>query len=197
MAICKECGNKYSKFTTPVSAKGVCRACFEFELFGVRPAAAVVVPAKSNVPEHAPVLKQPWLPIGEIERANPVSRVRWAWFIPRTRSKAVFAFTMACYCVFLSTFISAWAYVVGVARRTHRTPHSSTTMEAFMNLVAAPVIESMILIGIVGLVRKARASEWVQIFIAALFMSVPHATPWWPWAVAVMPGFSIQAGSYL
>ena len=32
MAICNTCGKKYSKFTTPVSAKGVCRECFEVEL---------------------------------------------------------------------------------------------------------------------------------------------------------------------
>jgi hypothetical protein len=32
MGICKTCGTKYSKWTTPVSAKGVCAACFEAEL---------------------------------------------------------------------------------------------------------------------------------------------------------------------
>ena len=32
MAICKTCGRTYSKFTTPVSAHGVCRDCFFKEL---------------------------------------------------------------------------------------------------------------------------------------------------------------------
>ena len=32
MAICSTCGKKYSKWTTPVSAKGVCPDCFESEL---------------------------------------------------------------------------------------------------------------------------------------------------------------------
>ena len=32
MAICKTCGKKYCKWTTPVSARGVCRECFESEL---------------------------------------------------------------------------------------------------------------------------------------------------------------------
>jgi hypothetical protein len=32
MAICKACGKKYSKWTTPVSARGTCRECFELEL---------------------------------------------------------------------------------------------------------------------------------------------------------------------
>jgi hypothetical protein len=32
MSVCKTCGRKYSKWTTPVSARGVCRDCFEAEL---------------------------------------------------------------------------------------------------------------------------------------------------------------------
>jgi hypothetical protein len=36
MAICKTCGKKYSKWTTPVSARGVCGECFEAELSAER-----------------------------------------------------------------------------------------------------------------------------------------------------------------
>jgi hypothetical protein len=32
MAICKTCGRKYSRWTVPVSAKGVCEECFALEL---------------------------------------------------------------------------------------------------------------------------------------------------------------------
>jgi hypothetical protein len=32
MAICKTCGKKYSKWATPVGAKGICPKCFELEL---------------------------------------------------------------------------------------------------------------------------------------------------------------------
>ena len=32
MAICKTCGKKYSKWVTPVSARGICADCFESEL---------------------------------------------------------------------------------------------------------------------------------------------------------------------
>src|SRR6266567_2154298 len=38
MAICKTCGKKYSRWTTPVSARGVCRECFESELENEREA---------------------------------------------------------------------------------------------------------------------------------------------------------------
>jgi hypothetical protein len=36
MAICKTCGKKYSKWITPVSARGVCGECFEVELSSER-----------------------------------------------------------------------------------------------------------------------------------------------------------------
>jgi hypothetical protein len=32
MAICKTCGKKYSRWTVPVSARGVCSDCFEAEV---------------------------------------------------------------------------------------------------------------------------------------------------------------------
>src|SRR3954468_14556592 len=32
MSVCKTCGKKYSKWTTPVSARGICRECFESKL---------------------------------------------------------------------------------------------------------------------------------------------------------------------
>jgi hypothetical protein len=32
MSICRKCGKKYSKWATPVSAKGVCAECFQREL---------------------------------------------------------------------------------------------------------------------------------------------------------------------
>jgi hypothetical protein len=32
VAICKACGKKYSKWITPVSAKGICGDCFQAEL---------------------------------------------------------------------------------------------------------------------------------------------------------------------
>jgi hypothetical protein len=38
MSFCKTCGKKYSKWTTPVSARGVCRNCFESELNSEREA---------------------------------------------------------------------------------------------------------------------------------------------------------------
>jgi hypothetical protein len=45
MAVCNKCGKKYSKWTAPVSAKGVCAECFqnevEPEMAGAKPAVPV------------------------------------------------------------------------------------------------------------------------------------------------------------
>ena len=202
MAICERCGNKYSKWTTPVSAKGQCRACFESEHFGMRPAAAVIA-ASPPVPPPLPQLEQSSFPTITTASAKAIStpgsrtRVRWSSFVPRSRSKLVFAFTMACYGIVLSQLISAWGHVAGVTRPAHDRYFSDSTTEVIMDVVAAPVIESLVLIGIIALVRKLGGSASAQICVATSFMSLPHGVPWWPWAVAVIPSFAIQAASYL
>ncbi len=58
MAICKTCGKRYSKWTTPVSARGVCGECFYAELRGEREVAppgrmCLLLPmAQETVPER-------------------------------------------------------------------------------------------------------------------------------------------------
>jgi hypothetical protein len=93
MAICKSCGAKYSKWTTPVSANGLCADCFESVL--------------SNEREFKPEEPISLSEIAPAEKRN--IRIRLTSFLPRSRSKAVFALAMACYCVALGYFIIAWA----------------------------------------------------------------------------------------
>jgi hypothetical protein len=64
-------------------------------------------------------------------------------------------------------------------------------------LIAAPLIESLFLVGVFELVRRFRAPEAVQVLVAALFISEAHVWRWWPHAVIVLPSFCIQAASYL
>ena len=183
MAICKTCGTKYSKWTTPVSAKGVCATCFEAELSKERNAHA----------EPQENVLAPISPVTDVER--PIIPIRLSSFIPRTRSKVVFALVMACYSVTLGSFVSAWAYVAHVRSPPRafylRDPHVISL------LIIAPLLESLILVGVFELVRRARAPAIAQVFIAALFISEMHVWPWWPHAVIVLPGFCIQAASYL
>jgi hypothetical protein len=183
MAICKTCGNKYSKWTAPVSAKSVCRDCFTPE-FSNEPEADSVELFSSS--EKSPAAKQN-------------VRIRLTSFIPRSRSKVVFALVMSCYCITLSSFVSTW----------RRTAHVQSPPAAFYLdyrdpvgnvislLLLAPVIESLLLVGVFELVRRAHAPEVVQVLVAAMFISEAHVWPWWPHAVIVLPSFCIQAASYL
>jgi membrane protease YdiL (CAAX protease family) len=54
MSVCKACGKKYSKWSTPVSARGVCGDCFEAELSHERKAGAQIDVAPALVPAAPP-----------------------------------------------------------------------------------------------------------------------------------------------
>jgi hypothetical protein len=162
----------------------VCPACFETELSKERNADA----------EPQENVLAPISPVTEVERR--ITPIRLSSFIPRTRSKIVFALVMACYSVALLSFVSAWAYVAHV-RSPPRAFYLRGGSHFISLLIIAPLIESLILVGVFELVRRARAPAIVQVFIAALFISEMHVWPWWPHAVIVLPAFCIQAASYL
>src|SRR4051794_37238440 len=110
MSICKSCGSKYSKWTTPVSAKGVCRACFDTELKGIP---RVVAPATPSVADESlSHMEQTFVPENDTDHlkiaasAKPKVPIHWSSFLPRSRSKLVFAVTMAAYAVALSNLVS-------------------------------------------------------------------------------------------
>ena len=54
MAICNNCGRKYNRFLTPVSAKGVCSECFFAQLEAE--ASAVVGTPVDTPPQRAPAV---------------------------------------------------------------------------------------------------------------------------------------------
>jgi hypothetical protein len=179
MAVCKTCGTKYSKWATPVSASGLCGDCFETVLNAERH----VQPDEPSFPAIVPA-----------ERRKV--RIRLTSFIPRTRSKLVFAFAMSCYCVTLSYFIGAWARALNI--KPPPTYYLSGGMgDVFALLVVAPIIESLVLIAVFELVRRAHAPGAIQVMTAALVISEAHVLPWWAHAVIVLPAFCIQSLSYL
>jgi hypothetical protein len=181
MAICKSCGAKYSKWATPVSAKGLCAECFESVLSNERepkPEEPVCLPDNSPA-----------------EKRN--IRIHLTSFLPRSRSKAVFALAMACYCVALDYFIIAWARALHIRPPPPSFYLSGGIGDAVGLLVFAPIVESLILVAVFEVVRRAHAPDTVQVITAALFVSELHAWPWWAHAVIVLPSFCIQAASYL
>jgi hypothetical protein len=180
MSFCKTCGKKYSKWTTPVSARGVCRNCFESELNSEREAqpeeevsAAQVAPTEKR---HVPI--------------------RITSFIPRTRSKVVFVLVMSCYSFTLSAFIGTWAGTANIKNPPPAFYLRGDAGDVVGLLLVAPLIESLILIGAFELLQRAHAPAAVQVFAAALFVSETHVWPWWPHAVIVLPAFCIDAAAY-
>jgi hypothetical protein len=163
----------------------MCSACFEAELSKERDA-----DPQENVSA---------VPIASITDAEKhIVPIRLSSFIPRSRSKVVFALVMACYSVTLGYFVSTWAYVAHVRSPPRAFYLRSTGITHIVSLlIFAPLIESLILVAVFELVRRARAPAVAQVFIAALFISETHVWPWWPHAVIVFPGFCIQAASYL
>jgi len=181
MAICKTCGKKYSKWVTPVSARGICADCFESELNDER--------------EVTP--EQDLSALEMVPTEKPKTRIRVTSFIPRSRSKIVFVLAMSCYCVTLSYLVVAWARLAHIQGPPRAWYLSGGTADIIALLVVGPIIETLILVGVFELVRRVHAPEIVQVLVAALFVSEAHAWPWWPHALIVLPSFCIQAASYL
>ena len=181
MAVYKSCGTKYSKWTTPVSAGGLCPECFESALSDER-----------DVKPEEPVAPSA---IAATEKRN--IRIRLTSFIPRSRSKAVFALAMSCYCVTLGYFIAAWARALHIKPSPPAFYLSGRISDVVGLLVVAPIVESLALVAVFELMRRAHAPAAVQVITAALFVSAAHVRPWSPHALIVLPGFCIQTGSYL
>lgn len=106
---------------------------------------------------------------------------------------------MSSYSGALSYFVIAWARVA----RVDRPPASfypfenDPVGEVLTLLIFAPLIESLMLVGVFEVVRRVKAPEVIQVLTAALVISELHVWPWWPHAVIVLPSFCIQAASYL
>jgi hypothetical protein len=184
MAICKTCGKKYSKLATPVSARGICDDCFEVELRGEREVA---------LREDVPPAPMPQQTVPE-RRMIPI---RLTSFLPRSRSKLVFALVMGCYCIAVGSFMSTWTWAARLPRPPRAFYLRGDASDVLGVLVFGPLIESLILVGVFELVRRVRAPDWVQVLTSALFISELHVWPWWPHAFIVLPGFLIESASYL
>lgn len=105
---------------------------------------------------------------------------------------------MGCYCIGISYFIIGWA---GVARVDNPPPAFSSLVDdpvgdVLVLVVFAPILESLMLIGVFELVRRARATMPLPVLAAAVVISVGRVWPWWPHSVIVLPSFCIQSAAY-
>ena len=106
---------------------------------------------------------------------------------------------MGCYCFTIGAFISACVSAAGFWPGSESLyPNSGgDPPDLLVSLILGPVIESLMLAGVFELLRRIRTFDWVQVFTSAVLVSGMHFWPWWPHAIIVLPGFLIQAASYL
>jgi len=83
-------------------------------------------------------------PITQTEERS--TRIRLRSFIPRSRSKVVFALVMGCYCVTLGSFVSVWARVAHVPNPPRAFYLRGDAADIIALLVVAPILESLVLV---------------------------------------------------
>jgi hypothetical protein len=107
---------------------------------------------------------------------------------------------MACYTWMLHSLLqTAWSI-------THILPpppalfslHDKPTGSYVSGVILfGPLLESLILVGVIELLRWVRSPVWSQIVAAALVLGFLHSTAWRAWGFIVAADFGIQAFSYL
>lgn len=185
MAICTTCGNRYSKWTTPVSAKGVCRDCFR--------SAPVPAPEEAGPEELAPSPE-------DVPAPRRKERIRLRSFLPRSRSKVVFILVMACYSIALGRLVSTIVRAfhvneppIGLFANANGEPTAHVVDLLFL----APLIETLMLLILIELFRRLRFPGWLQVLLPALLIGILHSPGWWPRGFIVAPSFAIDACAYL
>src|SRR5215813_6648078 len=121
-------------------------------------------------------------------------------FLPRSGSVFVFILGVACYDWALSALFGAFVRLLHFPPRpyTFWELHGDPIAHVIEALAFAPLLESCVLVALIGLLRWLRAPTVVQVLFAAATMAIPHSYSWhWePYAFVIAPSFAIQAASY-
>ena len=124
--------------------------------------------------------------------------VVWSAFLPRTRSKAVFVLVATCYAFTAGALAQAISAVFAVSYApVDPFAGSSLAFHVLDNLVFAPVIESLVLIGIFELLRWLRFPVSLQVVCSAIASAALHVFVSVGLALVVAPAWLIMAGVYL
>ena len=162
-----------------------CRECGtdEFEF-----AAPLEAPPQIHSPGSIPV------PTGVEETdPNPFRR-----FVPRSRSKLIFVLTVTCYGFMLSSLVAALASAFQLPPPPiDYLTEGMPVVRVISTVLLAPIIESLLLVGVIELLRVFRAPVGVQVFMATFVIAVLHCFPWPARGLVVAPIYAIQAASYL
>ena len=124
--------------------------------------------------------------------------VTWSAFLPRSGSKTVFVLVTACYVFTVGTLARAVAPAFGAPYPpVGAVVGRSLAFHVLDNLVFAPVVESLILIGTIELLRWFRFPVGLRIACSALVLASLHAFVSIPLALVVAPGWFILSAAYV
>src|SRR5579884_632330 len=128
------------------------------------------------------------------EPSNTRPRNWFERFLPRSSSNAVFIFTMTCYTFTIEYLNGRLSRLFGFWRTSHVKHLSSTPM---VPLLISPVVDSLVVIGLIELARRLKFNIAIQIAVAVLvscFLESPRQPLL---GLLVAPVFLIGAGAYI
>jgi len=140
-----------------------------------------------------------------IDSTNVVSRSLFESFLPRSRSKVIFLFVTYCYAL---TLIGVTAQLMRLAGLWQVRVDSSNNVPRYVRpgiddttlsdlLVVSPIVESLIMIGIIELLRRCRFRVAVQVVASVSVICLVHGFEYTFAAFSIAPGIFILAGSYI
>ena len=134
---------------------------------------------------------------GPAPNATPADIAAFA-FCPRGDSKVVFVIAMACYAIAANYLLGTVFWAVGAPQAPVGTlaERGYPALEIVTALLLAPVVESLVLIGMIELMRRLRVPPSVQVVVSAVVFAVLHSLDG-VGGLAVAPGWAIMAIAYL
>jgi hypothetical protein len=123
-------------------------------------------------------------------------------FLPRSDSKLIFVIVIACYSWAATSLAQSVVHALTRPQSLTSglgTPDTSSqwAMRFGEVFILAPLIESLIVVGILELFRMLRLPPFIQVISVAVIMGLVHGFPSPPRAFIVAPGFGIDAAAYL
>lgn len=126
-------------------------------------------------------------------------------FVPRSESRTIYVFAMACYTIAITSLGGQLAESLGFWVPASPTALSNAQWiralpwwyHALVDLLISPVFESLVLIGIIELIRRLNFSATSGIVVSTIFFSYLHTATIPVWGIICIPTFFIESASYV
>jgi hypothetical protein len=125
-------------------------------------------------------------------------------FLPKSQSRVVFLLVMLCYDAFIARVMSdiirmfhLWPTVRDIATGRERLANPGIEGALGSAFFTFPIIESLLLIAVIQLLDRIKATIAVQVIIAALLFSALHSIKFPIWGVLVFPFFILDGATFV